>query len=294
MQAGDYEDGCPALEESYRIEPLAGVLFTTAECHARWGKTATAVARYQDYVNAFARMPTSQRVKQQRREEIARKQIAALQPKVPKLTLRLPDSVPAGTAVKREGITLGKPSLGVPIPVDPGEHVVTTEVPGGPLHQQRISIAAGEKKTVELEIVLPAVESADTPSSAAVATVHTPAADRPTSSSRRTIAYVVGGIGVAGVVAGSVTGALVFSKKSTVEDNCQDTACNLEGKEAADSAKVLGLVSTVGFGVGIAGLATGALLLLTEPNTEKVGRRTIVPVVAAGGRSAHVGFAGSF
>ena len=40
------------------------------------------------------------------------------------------------------------------------------------------------------------------------------------------------------------------------------TACNAKGKSAADDAKVLALISTVSFGVGVVGLGAGTVLLL--------------------------------
>src|SRR4051794_16280293 len=50
MQAGRYETGCKALAESQRIDPRGGTLFTLATCEARWGRIATAVTRFGDYL----------------------------------------------------------------------------------------------------------------------------------------------------------------------------------------------------------------------------------------------------
>jgi hypothetical protein len=51
MEAKRFASACPAIEESQRIDPRPGTLFTLAECLAGWGKVASAVARYQDYVD---------------------------------------------------------------------------------------------------------------------------------------------------------------------------------------------------------------------------------------------------
>ena len=48
MEAGRYDAACPAIGESYRLDPRGGTLFTLAECEAKAGKIATAVARYDD------------------------------------------------------------------------------------------------------------------------------------------------------------------------------------------------------------------------------------------------------
>jgi hypothetical protein len=106
---------------------------------------------------------------------------------------------------------------------------------------------------------------------------------------------VAGGVGIAGVLVGTVAGILVFSKKSTVEDECVGLDCSPKGVEAASSGKTLAMVSNVGFGVGVAGLAVGAILLLTGSSSEaaKVGAVHVRPWLDAGvERGTPVGRAG--
>ncbi len=292
MQAGKFETGCPALEESFRLDPLAGVLFTSAECHAKWGQVATSVARFQDYLSRFGRMSPSEQARQRGRDEMAKKRLAELEPQVPHLTLVLPASAPAGTQVSRGGVVLGAPSLGVSLPIDPGEHVVSTRVPGGEPRENRITIAAGERKTVELEISLPDAVVADQGTAAGAVT---PAQPDQAAGGANTAAFVIGGVGVAGLVVGSVTGAMALGKKSVVDENCAGAACNAEGKEAADSGQRLGLVSTVGFGVGIAGVGVAAILFATSskaPAQEKAARWA--PAAVIGSDGALIGLVGAF
>jgi hypothetical protein len=289
MEAGRYEEGCPALEESYRLEPLPGVLFTSAECHAKWGKVATAVARYRDYLTVFERLAPSQVQKQRDRNQVAQRQIALLTPRVPQLTLVLPASAPPLVQVTRDGVVLGRPALGVALPVDPGEHVLVTTV-SGTSHEQRVTVAESESKRVVLEIpqqtrATPAREPAP------AAPLHTPA---PARGGTPPWFWVAGGIGAAGLVTGGITGALVFSKKSEIDDNCRRFDCNREGKQAADSAQTLALVSTVGFAVGVAGCATAAVLLLTSPKQERAAARRIDVNVAASDSSALLGLTQRF
>jgi hypothetical protein len=93
-----------------------------------------------------------------------------------------------------------------------------------------------------------------------------------------------------GIVAGSITGVMVLGKKSTIEDNCTGTRCNAEGKDAAEGAQSLGLVSTIGFGVGIAGLATAAVLLLTDSKSTPAAR-SWTPLIADRNGGVVVGLA---
>lgn len=258
MEAGKYDTACPALAESFRLDPQAGALFTLADCEAQRGHIATAVARYSDFIAFVDRLPPDQQPRQHDRLEDANRQKAALTPQIPTLTLTLPKNAPPGTVVKQDGEELGGPSLGVPLPVDPGEHIVTTLAPGGPVVEVKIQIAKGEKKEVTLEVkpATPAIGSA-------TAVLPAPGTG---PSGRRVGAYVAGGLGVAGLVIGGVMGGLTFSKKGSIDANCDASKrCNPEGKAAADTAVGFALVSDIGFGVGIAGLGTAAVLLLTEP-----------------------------
>jgi hypothetical protein len=270
MEAGRYETGCPAIAESHRLDPRAGTLFTLAECENRRGRLATAVALYGDFLALVARMPADQRAKQRDRQQTALEQKAALQREVPELALSLPPNAPAGTVVKRDGVTLSGPSLGIGLPVDPGEHTVSTEAPGGPLTEVRIKIGKAEKKQITLEIKTGA-PTAKAPGPEA--TARGPAAPNPAPdagpSAQRVVAFTVGGVGVAGLILGGVMGALTLGEKETITKRCPDKVCDHQGKIVVDRAQTTGLVSTIGFGVGLAGVATGVVLLLTEPARPK-------------------------
>jgi hypothetical protein len=276
MNAGHFDAGCPALGESYRLDPRPGTLFTLAECEAKRGRVATAVTRYGDYLALFARLPPDAQAKQKGREKIAAEKKAALSAEVPLLTLSLPKGAPPGTVVKRDAVVLGDASLGVALPVDPGEHVVTTQTPdGGPPTEQRITIAKREKKQITLEVK--GVESAApgapkaSPTALPAESATLPSAPQPDAggSGRRTGAFIAGGVGVAALALGGITGGLAIRKKATVDSHCEGALCDHEGKLAGDAGKRFATMSTIGFGLGIAGLGTAAVLWLTAPSPAK-------------------------
>jgi hypothetical protein len=272
MQAGHFDAACPAIEESQKLDPHPGTLFTAAECQAKWGKLATAVAHYQDYVGVVSRLPDDQQARHHARVEAANAQIAKLKPTVPLLTLILPANTPAGTAVSRDGVQLQGAALGLALPVDPGEHVIVTRAPGGQDSTVSISLAPGQSKQLELTVTPAPVTAPVAPPTAPTARTSEAPLPKPNHTSEparsKTPAYVIGGVGVAGIAVGSITGFMVLGKKSTVDSECTDHVCRPAGVNAANSGKTLGLVSDIGFGVGIAGLATSAILLLTQPKVE--------------------------
>jgi len=104
-------------------------------------------------------------------------------------------------------------------------------------------------------------------------------------------------VGVAGIAVGAVTGVMVFGKKSTVKDDCAGTTCSSAGVDAANSGKTLAIVSDIGFGVGVVGLATSAILLLTRPKTESAAQGSAPrwrPLLASTPGGAWAGLGRSF
>ena len=64
MAAGRFDEACPAIEESYKLDPRPGTLFTLAECEAQRGRIATAVKRYQDYLAFYTALAPEKKKKQ--------------------------------------------------------------------------------------------------------------------------------------------------------------------------------------------------------------------------------------
>jgi hypothetical protein len=271
MEARRYEEACPAIEESYKLDPRPGSLFTLAECEAQRGRIATAVRRYDDYLALYAALAPEKKKKQGEREQIAREQRARLAPLVPELTLTLPPAAPRGTIVTRDGAPVAEAALGVAMPVDPGDHLIGVQAPGGPVNEQRVTIMKGDKKGLLLEVKeapSPELQTAVPPPPPPPPPEHGP-------SAQRAAAWATGGLGVAAVVVGAITGGMAIGAKGTLGQNCGSSigqtnpaACNSTGKNAADSLKTLGLVSTLGFAVGVAGIGTSVVLFVTEPKAK--------------------------
>jgi len=254
MLAKNYDTACPMLAESYELEPLAGVKFTLAECEGQGGRLATALGHYRDYLELYEAMPPEKRARQRGRNVHTAAQIAALEQRVPMLELSLPSEAPPGTVVEHDGEPLPATTLGVTHPFDPGPHRFTVKLPTGEARGQNVTLAEAERQQLVLE--LPASGESEPE----------PAGD---GTNLRTWAYVIGGVGAANLVVGIITGAVVLSDKSTIEDNCDDTACNTTGKETADSAQDVAMVSTVTFAIGLASLAAGTALWLVAPGEKE-------------------------
>jgi len=252
MLDGDYAAGCPNLAQSYELEPLAGVVFTLAECYAKWEKLATALEHYDEYLGLAAALPEDKRARQAERIRVATDQQTALELKVPALTLVLPEDAPAGTIVRLDGKELLSSEISITHRLEPGVHDVIVLRPTGESRSYQEDLAEGDRRSLRLE--LPVIPEEPKP--------------RPSDSlgPMHIGALVAGGIGVAGLVVGSITGAMALGERDAIEENCVDTQCNQTGLDAADSGQTVAAVSTAGFVIGGLGLAAGAVLWFTAPS----------------------------
>jgi hypothetical protein len=189
----------------------------------------------------------------------------------------------------------------VALPVDPGAHEISGSAPGYRSDSRRVTAIEGKWSIVDLTL-LPA------PKASPPAREATPVAAPPSStetSGRRVGAFVAGGVGIAGVVVGAVTGGLMLSKKGTVSSDCTNgpggvALCrDSAGVDAGNSAKTLGLVSSVGWVTALVGLGVGTVLFATEPRAAKPsqgknGRRLSAGLLATSGSGASFGVEGGF
>jgi hypothetical protein len=262
MKAEHYETACPALAESYRIDPRVGVLFTLAECEAKWGKAATALGHYKAYLQAYGRMTPDAAMRQGKRPEIAERQVHALEPEVPRLVVTLASGTPAGTTVLCDNVGLEPPQIATPLPLDPGDHVVVAKSPDGSADEQHVTLALRERRTIELRVVSAHVAAIS------VARREEPQAQDPQAGGGRSPVLVIvpASLGVLGIGAGTATALLAAGQLDTIHRNCTGTACSQTGKDAGDTAKNLANASTIAFGVGIAAAVATVVILLTTPS----------------------------
>jgi hypothetical protein len=272
--ANDFAGACPKYAESNRLDPQLGTLLYLGTCYEKIGKVASAWGSFKDAVDIAIQ-------KHDERETKARAKVAELDPKVPRLVILAP-APPASLEIRADGEIVAKVLWGTKLPVDPGAHALTATADGKRAWKADVSLGIGESKTV----TVPSLEdgAAPTAQSAPKPAVAAPSTGAPAEARHadRTLAYVAGGIGVVGVAAGSVTGLMAMGKKTTAEQNCTGSDCNATGKAAGDSAKGLATVSTIAFGVGVAGLAVGTVLWLAAGSSREA---------AAGERKWQVGAA---
>ena len=315
MKAGNYAEACPAFAESYRLAARPRTRFAMAECEAGAGRIATAVTLYGDFLKTAASIDdAAERKKNEQQVKKAQATQAELAKQIPELTLKLSPSAPPDTQVTRDGVTLTSASLGVAMPVDPNpvEHVITVQAPGGDLEEIRVRLERGEKATKELMPPLPPKQADNTgpgtgstgagvTNAGATGVTNTGKLGRDKTSKDmskgklRTAGFVAGSAGIGGLIAGSVLGGLAMQTVSSIEKHCPNAMCDSEGFATAQSGQRLGLGSTLAFGVGVAGLAAGVVMIVMSRNGKEPSKpNTQVGLLEVGPMGAMVGVKGAF
>src|SRR4029079_19443365 len=138
-------------------------------------------------------------------EQIARGRAGALEPKLSKLTIVVPEAARVdGLVVKRDGSEVEGGLFGTAINVDPGKHSVSAEAPGRRKYDTEVTVpATGARETVEIPALAVARSEPETPpSTKPESPVHEllPAeAEHGKGGGLRAASYVALGVGVVGV-----------------------------------------------------------------------------------------------
>jgi hypothetical protein len=273
MQEHRYAEACPKLAQSDRLQPGTGVLLRLGLCYELSGKTASAWSAFREAAGRARRMGDEALV------QLASKRAGALEPRLIKVTLRLaPVADPERVEVRCDGALVDRSALGAQIPMDPGAHTVEASMPGRQPFRRTFVVAEGEAPpTIGIDLGTAAGDRA-VPSTRANGE-----RTGSTRSMQRTMALVVGGIGVAGLAVGSIFGALAMSNWNRALSECTSgvTGCSPDALSLEPVVRSDALWSTVGFAVGAAGIAGGALLWWTAPGGAPAGSESYVvaPVV---------------
>ncbi len=271
---GRFAEACPKFEASQQLDPGLGTVLNLAECYEKLGKTASAWAEYRDAI------PLARASGSKVREDLATTRAAALQSRLSTLTIRAPSSAHSarGLEIRRDGTPVLQAELDSAIPVDPGAHTLEASAPGKQPWSTTVQVGA-DAPNVVVEVPILA-DAADANANANADTAVAPAAHQPDepppksgSSSQRTVAIVVGAVGVAGLGLGTFFGLKANGSLSDAKEHCLSypSGCGPEGAELNSTASSQATVATVAFIAGGAALATGAVLWFTAGPRESHG-----------------------
>jgi hypothetical protein len=219
-----------------------------------------------------------------RAKQDAEVEIEAIKPRLAWLTINV--SGPNNIAVSLDSHDVPQAALGVRRAADPGERVVRVSAPGFLKREERLTLAEGEEKSIDIALELDPDASVTLPDE--------PNKNQPPKATEsrprdHTLTYVLWGVGGAGIALGAVTGVLFINKKSDLDGKCPNGKCpeNLNLQPDIDRYHLYGILSPAGFGVGIAAAAAGTALLFVGDDEPSSSAAFVQPYVGPGSIGAY-------
>lgn len=287
MQAGKYDEACPKLVESQRLDPGGGTLVAIALCHEAQGKTATA---WSDFTLALGEARKEHRAE---RETLASDHVRRLEQKL--VRVRVVVAKAAGVQVRRNEEVVGEAQWGTPIPIDPGTYRFEASAPGAKTWHTQVDIS-GEGRTIEVAIpdlerlpeappppVAPPVAAPQVPPQAPPPPPPIEAPPRSTRSATFTWGLVAGGVGVVALGVGAGFGVDASSKWQDSKTQCPGRVCTSNASQATSNAAGTSAdLSTAFFVAGAVGVAASAALLLWPSHDGSARARVDVSPMVGG------------
>lgn len=289
MLDGRYDEACPMIAESQRLDPHVGTLLNLAACHEKQGKVGSAWVEYQKAL-------TSARTEGQTdRAKLAEARITAIEPRVPWIKL----VATKDTTVTLDGGVVAPVAFGTEMPVDPGAHVVTARGGGDGAFETRVDLREGEHRSVVVELAEP-LPPLEEPRPQRV--VVDPHPLEPAAKPKETNRWVVepGIFGAAAIIAldrprpedgGGGPELFDDSRNPPTRLSCESAGCTYD--DADGTRGVIGISVLLGYAVSdVVTLGVRGVLATSPSNTATVG--AIGPAIsfAASSRLRVGGWAG--
>jgi hypothetical protein len=298
IKADKWAEACPKFEASLNYDPVLGTRLNLAACYEHVGRLASAWSLYRESSEL------AKQVGDEKRRAYALKQASALEPRLAKMTISVPDSSPVGLVVTRDGTQIDTSALNIALYVDAGPHELKASAPGFESFTRTVTLIDGKDETVaipNLTIVPVSKPDLSTPQ----VTNHAPkvgttrlASQVRTPSTRKsaregdaalspTRKYVAIGIGASGAASMSI--GFLFGEKANTNYADAQMLCGSKVicSSPKDYDKAKGLVntsrsdatlSTVLVAAGGAAIVGGVITYLVRPRAREGMATRIVPV----------------
>lgn len=246
-------------------------LLYLARSYAKLGKFVRARENYIQLTNEQVASNAPEVVRQAKSD--GDKELAELEPRIPYVSIVVQGAGPKAVSVVMDGEKVPPALLGVPRPVDPGDHKFQAFSEGMESSVQSITVAEARKETVVLTLVATpgaganpetkTPESASQPASAEAAPAEQKQAAMPTY-----LPWIAFGVGAVGLGVGTIFALSAKGKVSDANDICNlpGGACpadrESEVKDLDSSARSANTISAIGFIAGGVGVAAGVTLLI--------------------------------
>jgi hypothetical protein len=246
------------FEGSHDIVASPNARLYIAHCDRELGRL---VAAYEEFGRAAteAREHATGDPRYTKTAEAAEKERDAIGPKLGFVTVRVVAATPE-TKLTIAGEEIRTAAWGEAAPVLPGASEIVAETPGRPAAHLSVTVAAGEKKQLEIDAggaPAPVAEVMGPPSS--------PPTDAHPRQGLRTASFVAGGAGLAGLATFGVFGLMAKSTYDSLVRECHGP-CTTDHGDQVSAGKTQQTVANIALVVGAAGaVASVTLFVLGRP-----------------------------
>jgi hypothetical protein len=274
FERGDYPGAEAKYKEAHDLAKDPRLVFNMAACEKQLHKYAHMGALLRQYKEeAGATLSADDRAK-----------VDAALDALPRFVGTVAMAVdPAGATVVVDGEAVGTVPLASSLWLDPGKHTVVVSKDGFESVERPISVSAGTSTTVSIALL---AQTKREPAPGAASAPLPESAPPIATGGAHWSPLVYGGFGLAGagLIAGSVTGAIALGKASSLGGTCQNKACPPSASDDLSTGRTMGNASTVSFVVAGVGAAVGVVALLLSPHRESTAKsaNAVVPWIGAG------------
>ncbi len=300
FDSGDYARAIDLFQRAESLVHAPPHLLYLARAHEKLGQLVTARELYNKIIRESLSDDAPQAFKDA--QAAAREEIKAVEPRLAKLTVTIQAPPGVTPEVTMDGKPVPSALLGLPRPVDPGEHVLEVKAEGYLAAQGKATLAEGGTDSLVLTLepdpnaAQPAAAPPAEPQPAVPAAPAQPMTPEDSGASPggslRVPAYVAFGVGAVGLGAGVFFTLQSASKRSDANDKYAECAargvdgqCKAEDPlsdevasldDDAGSAKTMAIV---GYALGGVGVAAGVTLLLLDDSSGSATAPRITPWV---------------
>ncbi len=256
----DCGSAAPLFRKAWQIYPRGlGSLRNLAECEEQLGHYASARRAWLDLKRALITAPPDPKYEgwEQDAEEAAER----LKPKVASFVVDVYVRSPEGEALANEksgvelfvnGESIGTTLVGTPLERDPGTYRLRAQVAGAKPVEQEVTLAAGDNPRVTMRLT---IEPKPEPVAPAVED----------HSGRRTVGWIVAGVGAAALIGSGVTFLLRNGAKSELDEKCPShNGCPESLRDTVETGETMTTLTNVLLPVGVLGVAAGLTLVFTS------------------------------
>jgi hypothetical protein len=261
MEARKFAEACPKLESAYRKDQQLGTLINLAYCHKEMG------APWLSWVEFREAEAKATELKRDDRRDFARQKMKELEKGLTKLMVD-PTTKVELYEVDVEDRHVFDAEKSAPFFAESGQRKVTFHAKGKKVATSLVNVGSPKDKMQHIPVPDmvdedPVVATVETPPTTPVKPVDQPPPTTESSgwSTQKYIALGVGGLGVVGVVVGSIFGIKTLTGKCT--DGPGGDPCTRSDRADVSSTAA---VSTAAFIAGGALLAGGIVLWVTAPS----------------------------